>query len=99
MVTGFLLMMAAQAAAWPFNPAAAELFERDPVLNSWAIASHDRNGDGWLTTYEAQTAAGAFKKLADANGDGRVTVREFEEAKRFIVARNGSAGPKVSASR
>lgn len=89
-----LLLLAIQAAA-PVNPAAVELFERDPVLNGWALTGHDRNGDGWLTTYEAQGAATTFKELADSDRDGRVTVREFNEARTFIVARHGSGGAKM----
>lgn len=88
-----VLLIAVQSIA-PINPAAVELFERDAVLNGWAMSSHDRNRDGWLTTYEAQGAAAAFKQLADADRDGRVTVREYDEAKRFIVARTGQA-PKA----
>ena len=93
------LILAAVQAAAPINPAAVELFERDAVLNGWAMSAHDRNRDGWLTTYEAQGAAAAFKELADTDRDGRVTVREFDEAKRFIVARSGSAGPSVGVVR
>ena len=94
MLMSILMMLVAPEAA-SLNPAAVELFERDPVLNGWALAAHDRNRDGWLTSYEAGAAAAAFKELADADGEGRVTVRESEEAKRFIVARSGNAGPKV----
>lgn len=71
------------------NPHATELFDRDPLLKSWAVRRFDRNGDGWLTLYEAQPALAELKDMADADGDGRVTVREFEEAKAFIVAREG----------
>ncbi|HVF84328.1 MAG TPA: hypothetical protein VM913_09190 [Sphingomicrobium sp.] len=94
MIASVLMMLAAPGAT-SINPAATELFERDAVLNGWALAAHDGNGDGWLTTYEAQLAAAAFKDLADADRNGRVTVSEYEEAKRFIVARSGNPGPRV----
>ena len=94
MLMTMLLIIAAPAAA-PINPAAIELFERDPVLNGWALAGFDRNADGWLTSYEAQGAAAAFKDVADTDADGRVTVREYEAAKAFIVARRGSGGAKM----
>ena len=92
----FLLLAAAAAAsAGPaVNPAAAELFEREPVLNSWALASFDSNRDGWLTLFEAQGALAEFKRLADTDGDGRVTVAEFTAAKAFLAARfNLAAAP------
>lgn len=91
-----LLAAAAAATAAPptVNPEAAALFERDPTLNSWALARFDANHDGWLTLYEAQAALGEFKQLADTNRDGRVTVQEYAEAKRFLVARfNLAAAP------
>ena len=81
-----VLLLAALAAA-DVNPDATALFDRDPLLNRWAIASHDANGDGWLTLYEAQAALSELKKVADGNGDGRVTVAEYEEAKTFLAAR------------
>lgn len=82
---------AASAGPAPLNPAAAEFFARDPALERWAVAGFDSNRDGWLTTFEAQPALAAFKQIADADRDGRVTVREYEEAKAFVTARIGSA--------
>ncbi len=79
-----------QAQAASLNPRAGELFERDPALRAWAVREFDRNGDGWLTLYEAQPAVAAFKEIADADRDGRVTVREFEEGKAFVAARWGA---------
>lgn len=97
MIATVLMLLAAQDAA-PVNPAAIELFDRDPVLSAWALGSHDINQDGWLTSFEAQAAAEAFRDLADANSDGRVTVREYQEAKRFLVARRGSSEPAEPAA-
>ena len=71
------------------NPHATELFDRDPVLRDWAVRRFDSNRDGWLTLYEAQPAVARFKQIADADGDGRVTIREYEEAKAFVLARDG----------
>lgn len=90
MMTAFLLAAAVQTAQPAgLNPRASELFERDPQLNTWAVRQYDRNGDGWLTLYEAQPAVAAFKQIADTDGDGRVTVREYAEGKAFVVARWG----------
>ena len=52
-----------------------------------AVQIYDNNKDGWLTLYEAQPAVAAFRDIADANHDGRVTVREFEAGLAFISAR------------
>ena len=73
------------------NPHAAELFERDPVLNAWAVSTFDRNKDGWLTTYEAQPAVTTFKEMADTDRDGRVTVSEFRDARAWVEARYGAS--------
>ena len=93
-MTALLLLLALQAAplgAASVNPNATELFDRDPELSAWAVRRYDRNGDGWLTLYEAQPAIRAFKNIADSDRDGRVTVREYEQAKAFVSARYGSA--------
>ena len=92
-MTVMLLLLAFQAApveAASVNPNATELFDRDADLSAWAVRNYDRNGDGWLTLYEAQPAIRAFKDIADTDRDGRVTVREFEEAKSFVAARYGA---------
>ena len=83
------MSLAAQAAlaSAPVNPHANELFDRDTELRSWALDLYDRNGDGWLTLYEAQPALRAFKEIADGDGDGRVTTYEYSRAKEFIAAR------------
>ena len=70
-----------------FNANANELFDRDPLLRDWAVRHYDRNGDGWLTLYEAQPAILAFRDIADGDGDGRITVYEYRRAKEFIAAR------------
>ena len=86
---GLLVGMAAQTAlaSAPVNPHANELFDRDPDLKAWALRVYDSNHDGWLTLFEAQPAMQAFKEIADADQDGRVTTYEFARAKEFIVAR------------
>jgi len=63
------------------------LFERDWVLMNWALKFYDRDRDILLGPDEAQTAAAEFRKIADADGDGRVTPREYREAREFILAR------------
>ena len=69
------------------NPNANELFDRDPELKTWALRLFDTNHDGWLTLYEAQPALQAFKEIADADKDGRVTTYEYRRAKEFVTAR------------
>lgn len=95
---GLLIGMAAQAslASAGVNPHANELFDRDPQLKAWALRFHDTNRDGWLTLYEAQPAIRDFKAIADADGDGRVTIHEYRRAKEFVAARwaiRQAAGP------
>jgi hypothetical protein len=83
------------AAAAPAQPtpaslrtsAAMELFERDWVLMNWALKFYDRNRDILIEPDEAAVAADAFRKMADANGDGRVTPEEYRAARTFILAR------------
>lgn len=95
-----LLVAVSLASQASVNPNAHALFERDSVLAAWAIRRFDRNRDGWLTLYEAQPALDAFKEMADSNRDGRVSVREFQEAKAFVVARDGLApGAATAAAR
>ena len=82
----FALLQAAPAPA-SLNPRANDLFERDAILREWAVRQFDSNRDGWLTLYEAQPALGAFRQIADGDGDGRVTTAEYRRAKEFIAAR------------
>jgi len=83
-----LALLAVVASTPGLNPAAVDLFERDPELKAWAISRFDLNGDGWLTSFEAQPALQFFKEVADANRDGRVTVHEYGQAKAIITARS-----------
>jgi hypothetical protein len=88
------LLFAAPVAAQPVpastqaSPRAAELFERDWVLMNWALKFHDRDRDILLSPAEAQAAAGEFRKMADADSDGRVTPSEYGAAREFILARH-----------
>jgi hypothetical protein len=69
------------------NPAAARsLLERDWVLMNWALKFYDVDRDILLSPGEAQTAADAFRSIADANVDGRVTTEEYRAARQFILA-------------
>jgi len=90
-----LALGAAPAAAQPpteasarINPGPArEIFERDWILMNWALKFYDADRDILLSPTEAQMAAGAFRSMADANGDGRVTTQEYRAARQFILAR------------
>jgi hypothetical protein len=93
--TVLLLLAPAGAAAgqaMPANleatPAALELFERDWVLMNWALKYYDADRDILLEPDEAQAAADAFRKLADVNGDGRVTPDEYRAARETILTRD-----------
>jgi hypothetical protein len=74
-------------ASLPVTPAAQQLFERDWVLMNWALKFYDRDGDILLEPSEASAAAAEFRRIADANGDGRVTPDEYRAARDFILAR------------
>lgn len=69
------------------TPAALELFESDWVLMNWALKYFDRNHDYLLEPDEAQAAADAFRKIADTNGDGRVTREEYRAARELILSK------------
>lgn len=86
-MVGLFLGLAAQASLAAANPHANELFDREPLLKTWALRLYDTNRDGWLTLYEAQPAVTAFKEIADADKDGRVTTYEYARAKEFVAAR------------
>lgn len=68
------------------TPAAMQLFERDWVLMNWALKFYDSNHDILLEPNEAQAAADAFRKLADANNDGRITPQEYGAARAQILS-------------
>lgn len=74
-------------ASLPTPSAAQQIFERDWVLMNWALKFYDRDRDILIEPEEAQAAADAFRKLADANNDGRVTPQEYRAAREFILAR------------
>ena len=89
-----LVLSAAAAAAEPptpaslsVAPAAKQLFERDWVLMNWALKFHDRDRDILLEPDEALAAAAEFRRIADADNDGRVTPQEYRAARQFILAR------------
>ena len=67
------------------TPAAMQIFERDWVLMNWALKYFDANHDILLEPDEGYAAANAFRKLADTNGDGRVTPEEYRAARQLIL--------------
>jgi hypothetical protein len=96
MVVPLLICFAAAAAqpAPPATPASAPgasqakmIFEKDWVLMNWALKFYDADRDIMLEPNEAQSAAAAFRDMADANHDGRVTTDEYSSARAFILAR------------
>ncbi|MGN6590314.1 MAG: hypothetical protein ACTHKE_08485 [Sphingomicrobium sp.] len=78
--------LAAQQRLEP-TPAAQLIFERDWVLMNWALKYFDADHDILLQPAEARSAADAFRKLADTNGDGRVTPEEYRAARQLILER------------
>lgn len=67
---------------------ARAIFERDWVLMNWALKFYDRDRDILLQPGEAEAAARAFRSMADADNDGRVTPYEYRAARAFILARH-----------
>ena len=68
-------------------PASQQIFERDWVLMNWALKFYDTNRDILLEPPEAAIAAAEFRKIADADSDGRITPQEYRAAREFILAR------------
>jgi hypothetical protein len=68
-------------------PEARGLFERDWVLMNWALKFYDHDRDILLEAGEAQAAAAEFRRIADADNDGRITREEYRAAREFILAR------------
>ena len=94
LIGAVLLLSAASLAAQPTpaslqTPPAKQLFERDWVLMNWALQKFDINRDILLDPSESSAAAEAFRKLADANGDGRVTPEEYGAARKAILSGGG----------
>ena len=91
LVLGTAFPAAAQQQPTPVSvsvtPEARDLLERDWVLTNWALKFYDRDHDILLSNGEAQAAAAEFRKIADENGDGRVTPDEYRAARAFILAR------------
>jgi hypothetical protein len=75
------------SAAVRATPAAADIFERDWVLMNWALKFYDSDRDILLEPGEAAAAAAEFRRIADGDGDGRVTPGEYRAARAFILAR------------
>ena len=69
------------------TPAAAQLFERDWVLMNWALKFYDSDRDILLEPGESAAAAAEFRRIADGDGDGRVSSAEYRAARAFILAR------------
>ena len=54
---------------------------------NWALKYYDADRDIMLEPNEAQAAAEAFRRIADGDGDGRVTPQEYRAARDVILAR------------
>lgn len=63
------------------------LFERDWVLMNWALKFYDADHDILLEPSEAAAAAAEFRKVADTDGDGRITPEEYRSARESILTR------------
>lgn len=89
----FVGALASSAVAEPVRaslavaPSAQSLFERDWVLMNWALKFYDSNRDIQLAPAEAIAAASEFRRIADADNDGRVTPQEYRAAREFLLAR------------
>ena len=95
------------------TPAALSIFERDWVLMNWALKFYDRDRDILLEPGEAETAAAEFRKIADADGDGRITTADIARranssspaterpapASRSRIPTNRSFSPRPAAAR
>jgi hypothetical protein len=90
-LAALLALAAAQplptAASAPVTKQARQIFEKDWVLMNWALKFYDADRDILLEPGEAEAAAQAFRAMADANRDGRVTTDEYRAAREFILAR------------
>jgi hypothetical protein len=88
-----MVLAAAPVAAQPTAqrlepvPAAQRIFESDWVLMNWALKYYDADRDVLLEPGEARAAADGFRRMADTNGDGRVTPDEFRAARQAILER------------
>lgn len=87
----WFLLAAAPALAQPTQtmrptPAALQIFEHDWVLMNWALKYFDANGDILLQPDEAEAAADQFRRIADANRDGRITPEEYRAARTQILS-------------
>lgn len=80
-------LVQAQPTGVSVNPRVIEPFERDWVLMDWALRFHDPDKDARLSIEEAVKAAEAFKRIADGDGDGRVSTYEYDRAREFLLAR------------
>jgi len=90
----FSALLAATAVGAQPTPASARvdaraigIFQSDWVLMNWALKYYDRDRDIMLSPPEAEAAANEFRRIADADQDGRVTVLEYRRAREFILAR------------
>jgi hypothetical protein len=79
--------LAAQHQPLQPQPAAMQIFEKDWVLMNWALKYYDADHDVLLQPDEARAAAEGFRRLADSNGDGRVTPEEYRAARELILER------------
>lgn len=62
---------------------------RDRPLRGWVMRRFDTNRDGFLTRAEAYRAERAFERVADRNGDGRLTPREIAFARGRVLGGYG----------
>lgn len=76
----------ARAQSQGAQPAALSLMQRDWVLMNWALKYFDADHDIDLSAQEASTAAQAFRQMADADHDGRITPDEYRAARASILA-------------
>ena len=70
----------------PDDPALSAVIGTNKDKTDGGLVVFDLNGDIMLQPSEAQAAVERFRRIADANGDGRVTRQEYRAAREHILA-------------
>ena len=66
--------------AYGYGVRAEDLVRSDPIIARWALVGFDRDRSGYLGPNETEDAARELRRLADLNGDRRISDREYRYA-------------------